>query len=91
MENLFSRRSFLAMQSASRPLRIGIVGVGERGSYHLDVLLGMDNVEVKALCDVDDGFLYRGKKWVTDAGKPAPEQWAQWQTVFESSAGVPKR
>jgi quinol monooxygenase YgiN len=24
------------------------------------------------------------------SGKPAPEQWAQWQTVFESSAGVPK-
>ena len=25
------------------------------------------------------------------SGKPAPEQWAQWQNAFESSAGVAKR
>jgi hypothetical protein len=63
------------------PLRVGIVGVGERGSYHLDVLLGMD-VEIKALCDVDDGFLYRAKKWVTDAGKPTPTVYNRGQTDY---------
>jgi predicted dehydrogenase len=53
-------------------MRIGFVGVGDRGSYHLDVLLGMDSVEIKALCDVDEGYLYRARKWVMDAGKPEP-------------------
>jgi predicted dehydrogenase len=65
-----------------KPLRVGIVGVGDRGSYHLDVLLGMDSVEVKALCDVDDGFLYRGRKWVTDAGKPAPALYSRGTTDY---------
>ncbi|MFB3825117.1 MAG: Gfo/Idh/MocA family protein [Bryobacteraceae bacterium] len=70
-----NRRTFLTMQTSQggRPLRLGFVGVGDRGSYHLDVLLGMDSVEVKALCDIDEGYLYRARKWVVDAGKPAPE------------------
>jgi hypothetical protein len=25
------------------------------------------------------------------SGKPTPEQWAQWQNLFKSSAAVPKR
>lgn len=75
MNEKLGRRAFLAMQAAreGKPLRLGFVGVGDRGSYHLDILLGMDSVEVKALCDIDEGYLYRAKKWVTDAGKPAPE------------------
>lgn len=81
-----SRRSLLGMQNAGgtggKPLRVGMVGVGARGSYHLDLLLGMDSVEVKALCDVDDGFLYRAKKWVQDAGKPAPELYSRSKTDY---------
>ncbi len=74
MNQSLGRRAFLAMQTAQggRPLRLGFVGVGDRGSYHLDVLLGMDSVEVKALCDIDEAYLYRARKWVVDAGKPAP-------------------
>lgn len=72
MNERLGRRTFLAMQTGGRPLRLGFVGVGDRGSYHLDVLLGMDSVEVKALCDIDEGYLYRARKWVVDAGKPEP-------------------
>jgi predicted dehydrogenase len=64
------------------PLRAGIVGVGDRGSYHLDILLGMDNVEVKALCDVDDGYLYRAKRWVEEAGKPSPALYSRSKTDY---------
>ena len=63
MNERLGRRSFLAMQAAAgraSRLRLGFVGVGDRGSYHLDVLLGMDSVEVKAICDIDEGYLYRG-------------------------------
>ena len=84
MSDTLSRRGFLAMQTVrdAKPVRVGFVGVGERGSYHLDVLLGMDSVEVKALCDVDDGFLYRAKKWVTDTGKPAPALYNRGKTDY---------
>lgn len=65
-----------------RPLRVGLVGVGERGSYHLDILLGMGDVEVKALCDVDDGSLYRARQWVLEAGKPTPALYNKGQTDY---------
>jgi predicted dehydrogenase len=53
-------------------MRLGFVGVGDRGSFHLDVCLGMDSVEVKAICDTNPQFLARAKRWVTASGKPEP-------------------
>ena len=65
-----------------RPLRVGFVGVGDRGSFHLDVCLGMDNVEVPALCDIDNAYLHRARRWVVDAGKPEPELYDRGKTDF---------
>jgi hypothetical protein len=53
-------------------IRLGFVGVGDRGSYHLDVALGIPGVEVPALCDIDRDYLYRAKRWVEEAGQPTP-------------------
>ena len=74
MTTKLNRRSLISMaaQAVSGPLRVGFVGVGSRGSYHLDLLLAMDNVEIKALCDVDGGYLHRAKRWVSEAKKPEP-------------------
>jgi predicted dehydrogenase len=65
-------KTAVAHQRSVKPLRVGIVGVGDRGSYHMDTLLGMDSVEVPAICDVDPNYLYRAKRWVEEAGKPSP-------------------
>ena len=65
-----------------RPVRVGFVGVGDRGSYHLDVCLGIDNVEVKALCDIDPTYLHRAKRWVEETGKPTPELYSRGKTDF---------
>lgn len=74
-----NRREFLfqaaAVAPGDRPLRLGFVGVGDRGSYHLDVCLGM-NVEVKAICDANPLFLHRAKRWIQEAGKPAPAMYS---------------
>jgi len=84
MTNRYNRRNFLkrsvpglalgslGAQREARPIRVGFVGVGDRGSYHLDTLLGMDSVEVPAICDVDPNYLYRAKRWIEQAGKPTP-------------------
>ena len=61
-----------AGSSGRGPLRLGFVGVGGRGSYHLDTCLGLDSVEVKALCDINPNYLYRAKRYVEEAGKPSP-------------------
>ena len=70
-----------------RPIRIGFVGVGDRGSYHLDAALGIDGVEIPALCDIDAAYLYRAKRWVEAAGKPSPRLYGNSKTDFERLCG----
>ncbi len=71
---MITRRSLLsgfAAPGGLRPMRLGFVGVGGRGSYHLDTCLGL-GVEVKALCDINPYYLNRAKRYVEEAGQPAP-------------------
>ena len=56
-----------------KPVRLGFVGLGGRGSYHLDSALGMDGVEVPALCEIDDSRLQRAKSWVVESNRPEQE------------------
>jgi predicted homoserine dehydrogenase-like protein len=71
-------------QQAGKPVRLGFVGVGNRGSYHLDCALGIEGVEVAALCDIDDNALYRAKRWVEDAGLPSPRVYGQGRDAFKA-------
>lgn len=66
-----------------RPIRFGFVGVGDRGSHHLDAALGIDGVEVPAICDIDDAYLHRAKRWVEESGKPSPKLYGKTKTDFE--------
>ena len=68
---------------AGKTIRLGFVGVGDRGSYHLDAALGIEGVEVPALCDINDKYLYRAKRWVEDSGRPAPSLYGKTETDFE--------
>jgi predicted dehydrogenase len=65
-----------------KPLRIGFVGVGDRGSYHLDAALGIEGVVIPAICDIKDGHLYRAKRWIEEAGQPSPALYGKSETDF---------
>jgi predicted dehydrogenase len=65
-----------------KPLRIGFVGIGDRGSFHLDCALGIEGVVVPAICDIKDTYLYRGKRWVEEAGQPSPNLYGKSDTDF---------
>jgi uncharacterized protein (DUF1501 family) len=53
-------------------VRVGIIGVGQRGQNHLDLLLRRDDVVVTAFADPDKDMLASALKMVKDAGKPEP-------------------
>lgn len=74
--------TFSAAAREMRPVRIGFVGVGDRGSAHMDICLGIDSVEVPALCDINEFYLQRAKRWVQEAGKPAPALYGSGPTDF---------
>lgn len=67
----------------ARPLRLGFIGVGGRGSYHLDVSLGIEGVEVPAVCDINATRLYRAKRWVEESGRPTPRLYGNGPTDFK--------
>jgi predicted dehydrogenase len=73
-----------AQASSDKPVRLGFVGVGNRGSYHLDCALGIEGVDVLAVCDVDDKALYRAKRWVEAAGQPSPRLYGDSKTAFKA-------
>ncbi|MCO5238075.1 MAG: Gfo/Idh/MocA family oxidoreductase [Chitinophagaceae bacterium] len=57
---------------ADPKVKMAILGVGFRGESHLDLLLRRNDVEVTAICDVDDRMLARAKGIISKSGKKMP-------------------
>src|SRR4051794_22068519 len=58
--------------AADKPVRVGLVGVGHRGSGHVKLLLGIPGVEIAAICDIDADNLATAQANVEKAGRPKP-------------------
>ena len=69
--------------TSSKPLKLGFVGIGGRGSYHLDCALGIEGVEVPALCEIKDDRLQRARGWVEQAGQPTPRLYGRGEADYE--------
>lgn len=67
-------KSVLAMGTAAdTKVRMGIIGVGLRGQSHLDLLLRRNDVDLIAICDIDNDMLNRSKNIITKSGKKMPQ------------------
>jgi predicted dehydrogenase len=64
-------------------VRIGMVGTGLRGRSVLNELLGLENVQIVAICDVVPDKMAKATKMITDAGHPAPETYSGDDHAFE--------
>lgn len=78
----------LFASSRESKLSIGIIGVGLRGQNHLDLLLRRSDVDVTAICDVDDRMLGMSKTMITKSGKKMPKIYTgddyAWRTMLKS-------
>src|SRR5690242_3786098 len=50
-----------------RKLRLGMIGLGGQGTWHLGVVKDIPNVAIVALCDVDTRMLVRAARVATGA------------------------
>lgn len=64
-------------------VRVGIVGLGQRGASMIDLFLALEGVRVTALCDTEREKTERAAKKVTDAGQPAPALYPKGEHDFE--------
>jgi len=97
MGSQISRRKFIEISSATsvgvalstgaagqgKPVRIGVVGTGGRGTGLLGLLVRMDGVEFPALCDINLDNLARAQKVVVKAGHPKPEGYSRDEHLYE--------
>ena len=69
---------------ARERVRLGIIGVGGRGTSLLEDLLAVENVEVRAICDLVPEKVAHAQKMVTDAGQPEPKAFSKGETDFKN-------
>ncbi len=53
-------------------VRLGFIGVGLRGQSHLELALNRNDVEVVAICDVQQHMIDMSKGLIKKSGKPMP-------------------
>lgn len=65
-------------------VRVGMIGLGNRGGGMIDLFLAVPNVRVVALCDPVKRKTAAASKKVTDAGQPAPAVYTNGDHDFEN-------
>lgn len=85
-------RQSLFVNAADTKVKIGIIGVGLRGQNHLDLLLRRNDVEVVAICDVDNRMLTSAKEVVNKSAKKMPEIFTgdvyAWKKMIDRKGGL---
>ena len=64
-------------------VRLGLIGVGERGNSHLDEFSAIPNVQVNALCDTVKEKVLKAQAKLEKSGKRPPALYHGSDTAFE--------
>jgi Oxidoreductase family, NAD-binding Rossmann fold len=74
--------------TATATIKIGIIGVGLRGQNHLELALRRKDVDVVAICDIDDRMLQKSAEIIKRFNKPAPKIFTgdphAWRRLLET-------
>src|SRR5258708_7465499 len=92
-----NRRHFLmstAALAASRSVfanpnetvRVAVIGCGGRGMSHVNAWTSLPNVELAAICDVDDAHIARYLKAVEAKGKKAPATFKDIRKILDDKS-----
>jgi predicted dehydrogenase len=80
IENIFAK-------AKDPKVKLAIIGVGLRGQDHLELVLMRPDVEVVAICDVDERSLTAARELVTKSGKSMPKVYTgdnfAWKKLLE--------
>jgi predicted dehydrogenase len=70
--------------AANDRVRIAVIGFHGRGKDHIGGNARLENVEVAALCDIDDAVMANGLKQLDSLGKPKPQTYKDIRKLLES-------
>ena len=73
-------------------VKLAIIGVGARGQSHLELLLGRDDVDLVAICDVEEHAIENSKKIIAKSGKKMSQVFTgdnyAWKRLLEIKGGL---
>lgn len=64
--------NLFAQKKADVKVKMAIIGVGLRGQNHLDLLINRNDVDLVAICDIDNRMLASAKEIINKTGKKMP-------------------
>ncbi len=70
-------------RTGEKPVRVGVVGTGNRGRGLLGILLGMEGVQIPALCDINREHLSMAEDMVLKSGRQKPEGYWKDEYIFQ--------
>lgn len=73
-------------KSSSGTVRIACVGLRGRGKSHLQAFTTLPNVDVVAICDIDQSVLADASKFVEGTGKKAPAPYTDLRKLLEDKS-----
>ena len=62
----------LFSSQANKRVKMGFMGTGMRGQWVLSLAAKYPEVDIPAICDIDDGMIQSALRILKDAGKPEP-------------------
>jgi hypothetical protein len=79
-----SNQSDVVRPSANhmRHVRIGCVGVGGRGARVLEILLGVEGVEIPAICDINIAAAAEAQELMVRSGRAKPELYTRGEDAY---------
>ena len=73
-------------KSSSDTVRIACVGLRGRGKSHLEAFTTLPNVDLVAICDIDQSVLADACKFVEGTGKKAPAPYTDLRKLLEDKS-----
>lgn len=73
-----------AAQEAERPVRVGVIGTGNRGRSLMGNLLVMKGVSIPAVCDINPDAALAAQAMVEKAGQPKPEAYTKDEVDYRN-------
>jgi predicted dehydrogenase len=71
-------------QAEPAPVRVGMVGVGNRGTFLVRTLLSIPGVQINAIADINEQHATRAQKLVEDATGNAPAIYTKGERDYEN-------
>lgn len=71
------------LENVSKKVRLGVIGMSGRGSSLTRSLLDMDDVEIKAVCDLYEDRVQNGIALCESQGRPRPDGYADYKELLK--------